>query len=59
MSKQGNKNGCKPEEEKATEWLQVRVRAEDKDAWKKKAKEEGLTLSQFTIRHLNRQSLVK
>lgn len=51
-----NKNATKAEAEKASTWLQIRVKKSDKKAWQKAAKIEGEKLSSVVIDLLNNWS---
>lgn len=53
---QNNKNAAKPDADKASTWLQVRVKKSDKKAWKEAAKIEGEKLSSVVVDLLNNWS---
>lgn len=50
----GNKYRALPDEERASVNLNIRVRRLDRDLWAKQANLEGLTLSAWVLRMLNK-----
>ena len=53
----GNTHAQKPADQKTTAVLQVRVRAEDKKAWREAAKKSNQKLAQWAIHSLNNSAL--
>jgi len=51
-----NRNAVKPEGEKASTWLHVRVILKDKQSWQKEARALKITMSSVVVDLLNRWS---
>lgn len=50
---EGNSNARKPDEERASSWLKLRVKPSDKSNWVKQAQKEGMSLSAWVMQKLN------
>ena len=50
----GKRNAAKPEDDKASANIYARCKKTDKDLWEKSANDEGIKLSEWIVKNLNR-----
>lgn len=55
-SLKGNKNATKPEADKATSWIQMRVAREEKARFVRQAQNENMKLTEWALKHLREAS---